>query len=291
MAEASTLREFLDRVYIPSRIELADSSIDQMRITIRMVERWAGRALTVHDFSETFLRQFLSEYRLTVSAATVNAKRCQLLALWECAYDEELLDRPPRRRKIGRCRDRQAPPEAWTPEEVGLVITSACQDTTPIAGIPASLWWRSYLLALYDTGERRSALMAVETADLDLDQANIVIRNTKTGRQRWCRLAPDTVAACRLIYDPTRRLVWPWQASREALDKRLRKILSRAGVRWGRGRGGSLHKLRRTSGTLVEQAGGDGARHLGNTRAVFERSYLDPRFCADSVSLLPRPTF
>jgi integrase len=253
------LSTFLLEVYVPSRIELAERSIQQMAISIRAFEKWAGRPLSLADLSEDLLRRFLSAYRKSHSPATTNSKRCQLLALWQCAFDEELLDRPPRRRKVRRCRDRTSVPEAWTPEEVGLVISSACEDTTPIAGIEAPIWWRSYLLALYDTGARRSAMLAVETADLDLDSAQIVLRNTKTGKHRWCKLAADTVAACRLIYDPSRRLVWPWHASREALDKRLRKILQRAGVRWGRGRGGSLHKMRRTSGTLVEQAGGDGA--------------------------------
>lgn len=285
----STLDAFLREVYVPSRVELRASSVEQVGISIRALEQWAGRTLTLADLSEDLLRRFLTDYRKDHSAATTNSKRCQILALWECAFDEEILDRPPRRRKVRRCRNTAPVPEAWTPEEVGLVISSACQDTTPISGIEAPIWWRSYLLALYDTGERRSALMKVETVDLDIEAASIVIRNTKTGKQRWCRLAADTVAACRRIYDPTRRLVWPWHATREAFDKRLRIILNRAGVRWGRGRGGSLHKLRRTSGTLVEQAGGDGARHLGNTRAVFVQSYLDPRFCGSSVDLLPRP--
>ena len=84
--------------------------------------------------------------------------------------------------------------------------------------------------------------------------------------------------------------MWPWPYSREALDKRLRKILKAAGVRHGRGQGGLLHKFRRTSGTLVEAAGGDGAKHIGNTRKVFESHYLDPRFVDRSqLNLLPRP--
>jgi integrase len=186
------LSTFLLEVYVPSRIELAERSIQQMAISIRAFEKWAGRPLSLADLSEDLLRRFLSAYRKSHSPATTNSKRCQLLALWQCAFDEELLDRPPRRRKVRRCRDRTSVPEAWTPEEVGLVISSACEDTTPIAGIEAPIWWRSYLLALYDTGARRSAMLAVETADLDLDSAQIVLRNTKTGKHRWCKLAADT---------------------------------------------------------------------------------------------------
>ena len=84
--------------------------------------------------------------------------------------------------------------------------------------------------------------------------------------------------------------MWPWSKTREWLQKAVRKIFKKAGVAYGRPHGGLFHKFRRTSGSLVEAAGGDGARHLGNTRAVFEQHYRDPRICvADAPMILPRP--
>ena len=74
------------------------------------------------------------------------------------------------------------------------------------------------------------------------------------------------------------------------MQEHFSRICKRAGVRYGRRYGGLFHKLRRTSGTLVEQAGADGSRHIGNTRAVFERRYRDPRFMSRvALELLPRP--
>jgi integrase len=285
-----SLATFLASVYVPSRLDLSDGAIEQMRITIRLLERWAGRSLSVYDLTEDLVRRFLTDYCRHHAPATVNSKRCQILALWQLAYDEEILERPPRRKRIRRATDAPAVPESWTPKEVGRILESSEQDRNGIDGIPAGDWWRSLLLVLYDSGERRGAAVnGVEPDDLSLDGGWVVFRRTKTRRPRWSQLHPDTVEACRVVYDAERQFVWPWPFSREALEKRFRAILKRAGVRYGRGKGGLFHKLRRTSGTLVEAAGGDGAKHLGNTRSLFERHYCDPRFLPSQLERLPRP--
>ena len=289
-SENDTLRGFLRQVYVPSRLDLSSGAIEQLAVTIRLIERWAGSELSVYDLTEDLVRRFLADYRKGRAAATVNSKRCQLLALWQAAYDEELIDRPPRRKKVRKAVAQPEIPEAWTPSEVAAILESSQQDPGPIAGICAADWWQSLLLVIYDSGERRGAVLnSAEPRDLSMDGAWIVFRKTKSKAPRWCRLHPDTVKACRRIYDPARQFLWPWPYSREALEKRFRKILKRAGVRYGRGKGGLFHKMRRTSGTLVEAAGGDGAKHLGNTRAVFERHYRDPRFFSSDLERLPRP--
>ena len=284
------LLQFLATVYVPSRLELSGGSIGQMEITIRQFERWAGRSLSIYDLSEDAVRQFLGWYRQTHAAATVNSKRCQLLALWQCAFDEGYLDRAPRRRKIPRAKLSPQIPEAWTAAEVGRILDAAADESGPIDGLPAGLWFRSLVLCLYDTGERKGTTLAAECGDLGPEW--IVFRHTKTRRPRWCALHAETAALCHELAEtgPRRRLLWSWPYSREMLDKRFRVILRRAGVRFGRGRGGLFHKLRRSSGSLVEANGGDGSRHLGNTRRVFLQSYYDPRFMRDSsISYLPRP--
>jgi len=288
-AASMLLSEFLPNVYIPSRIELAPRSAEQMAMTVRLFDRWHGSAVAIEDLSEDLVRGFLADLRRSRAAATVNSKRCHLLALWRCAYEEEYLERPPRATKIRRANAQPRIPEAWTPAEVGRILRSAYRTEKPIGEISSGDWFISFLLVVYDTGERRGAMLETKTADVDLAGGSITFRRTKTGRQRLCRLHATTVSACARIHYPERELMWPMPFSREALEKRFRKILARAGVRFGRGRGGLFHKLRRTSGTLVEANGGDGAKHLGNTRAVFEASYLDPRFARNDLQFLPRP--
>lgn len=284
------LQDFLHRVYFPSRLGLSESTAYQLTLTVRILERWAGRPVEVEALTETMLRDFLADFAGDRAGATINTVRHRLLALWRQAWQEELLPSPPRTKLIPKARDSPAIPEAWTAAEVGRILTAANRLRGTIAGIPRAAWWLSILSTAYDTGERRGALLAVAPADVGLEAGRIIFRKTKTGRLRVCSLHPDTLAAIRVIYNPAAELLWPWPHSRPNLSARFRTILSNAGVAHGRGRGGLFHKLRRTSGTLVEVSGGDGSRHLGNTRRVFEQSYLDPRFLPDQLGLLPRPT-
>jgi len=284
------LRDFLHSVYVPSRLEIAPESVRQIDISIRVCEQWAGRRLSLTDLDENLLRQFLAAYRAKHSPATTNSKRCQLLAIWRCAWEEEYLPAPPRARKIRKARAVPQIPEAWSAEEVGRILSATADLTGAIAGLPSSAWWESILNVAYDTGERRSAIMAAKVSDITLAGPWIVFRRTKTGAPRWCPLSKETSASCARIFDPGRPLMWPWPCSREWLDKSLRSILRAAGVTYGRGNGGTWHKFRRTSGTLVEANGGDGARHIGNTRKVFESHYADPRFFnRGNLDRLPRP--
>lgn len=287
---ALSLSDFLHGVYVPVKMDLQPNHVDQISISIRLFERWAGQTVLLKDLSEDLLRRFLSQYRLEHSPATVNAKRAQLLALWQCAYDEELIGLPPRRKKVPRAKEPEPIPEAWTAEEVGKILAAASRTVGQIEGIPTPAWWKSLLLVFYDTGERRNAVFSVDSNEIDLNHCSILFSHRKGGRRRRASLHVETVAACRAIHDPERSRMWPWPFSREALDKRFRAILKAAGVSYGRKAGGLFHKMRRTSGTLVETAGGNGANHIGATRKVFERHYLDRRFFHDDLPLLARPS-
>jgi integrase len=269
-------------------LEISAGAIRQIETAIRQIERFEGRPLSVYDLDEDLLRRFLADFRATHSPATTNSRRRDLLALWQCAFDESVIDRPPRRKKVRRAKDRPRIPEAWTPEQVAAILKASQADVIPIGGLPAPAWWRSLILTLYDTGGRLGEVLAVESADLDVESRRVILRRTKTGRERFALIHQDTAEAIRVIYDPSRLLVWPVHFTRAGLDRRFRRILARAGIPY---RPGVLFRtFRRTSGTLVEAAGGDGAKHLGNTRQVFERHYKDPRFFGSDLERLPRPT-
>lgn len=283
------LWEFLHQVYIPSRIEISDGQVAQIEVTIRQIERFAERPIALDGLTEDLIRRFMADFRRTRAAETTNNKRRHLLALWRCAYEEELLDRPPRARKVRKLRAPPKIPIAWTAAEFGIVLQAAKASTRPIAGLPSAAWWESLLLVMYDTGERRGAMLKTFTEDLDFADCSVIFRHTKTGRPRYCQLRQQTMEACRRFRDPNRELMWPWPKTPEALEKRFRVILKRSGVKFGARHGGLFHKIRRTSGTLVEANGGDGAKHLGNTRKVFEDHYRDPRFFRDDLQYLPRP--
>jgi integrase len=283
------LGEFLMRLYLPSRLGLSEGTAYQLRLTVRALERWVGHPVEVEALTETLMRDFLAAYYPGHSPATVNTMRHRLLAVWRQAWQEGLLPAPPRTRLIPRTKERLPLPEAWSPEEVGRILAVVRKLRGMIAGLPKAGWWDSLLRCAYDTGERRGGLLAVRPPEVSLEAQRIIFTRTKTGRPRVCALHPDTVAAIAAIYDPERALIWPWPYSLVNLSGRFRTILRRAKVSFGRDHGGLFHKLRRTCGTLIEMNGGDGSRHLGNSRRVFEQSYLDPRFLPGQLALLPRP--
>lgn len=273
------------RHYACGRLSLGAASLAQHEIAVRLFARWLGRSATLGDLCEDTLRQFLADYLAEGwSPATVNNKRTHLLALWRFAFEEDLIDRPPQARRIPRARERTPVPEAWDAIEVGRLLAAAGRC------YPARRdWWVAVLLVLYDTGARISEVLRLDACDMDLDRGWVVFRRTKTGAERWRRLHADTVAVCRRVVRDGGGPAFPWPYSRRWLDDCFRRICRHAGVRYGRGRGGLWHKLRRSSGTLVEQHEGPGHTHLGNTRRVFERHYQDPRFAPDTLRYLPRP--
>jgi len=280
-AKSPSLFEFLED-YALAHPGLGTDSLRQMEMAVRLLDRWAERSLTLYDLSEGLLRRFMADYGGRVRPATVNAKLRSLLAIWRFAYDEELVDRPPRR--VRRMPEELAEPEAWTLDEIERIVSAARRQPGEVAGLAAGAWWVSLLLVAYVTGERRGALMRVQCQNLDLAGRSILFARTKQRRARRRALSDQAVAACAAIWCPHRELLWPWPFSREWFDASLRKILRRAEVSFGRGRGGLMHKFRRTSGSMVEAAGGDGSRHLGNSRRVFERHYAAPRLVGDPTS-------
>lgn len=287
---AMSLLAFLKDVYVPAHLGIADSTVHQFTVSIRVLERWIGRTVQVEELSDDLVRRFLSAYHRKVEPATVNAKRRHLLALWRFAHEEGWVDSPPG--NIRRAPETIHSPEAWTVGEVSRILDAAGQERGKILDIPASKWWLSLILAIYDTGERIGAVMQVEPRDVSLALGLVYFRPEirKQRKGRWCKLSGQTLEAVRAIYNEDNSYLWPCPWTDEWLRLKFHRICRRAGVDVGRGRGGVFHKLRRTSGTLVEAAGGDGAKHLGDVRKVFEDHYLDPRLGQFSqVDLLPRP--
>lgn len=296
-AAGMLIADFLRGVYLPSRLTMRPSSVRQLESTIRAFGNWLDRPPLVEDLTTQAIRSFLMWYAggvtdagRQISPSTVNAKRCQLLAIARCAFDEGVLPTPPQ--KVRRAAEMRKAPQAWNFAEVERIVRAAAGQTGKIAGIPAGQWWLSLILALYDTGARISAMLSVGTRDADLDGLTLLIRpeHQKDKRGRYCAISDQTARAIGQHLARTREKVWPWPNSPNWLVGWFRRICKEAGVTVGRDHGGSFHKMRRSSGTIAEKNGGDGSALLGNQRTIFERHYLDPRAVRRrEIDLLPRP--
>lgn len=284
------LDAFLEGVYLPYHLGMRESTARQLQTAVNVFQRWTKRPVRIEELSDELVIRFLADFSRQVSSTTVNSKRRALLALWRFAHKKNLIDRLPC--DIPKFPESWRDPEAWTVSEVERILTEAQHQPGTFDGISAGDWWLSFLLCLYDSGARVGAVLQVRPDEVNLTEGGFLLRAEvqKTRRARWCAISDQTVKACAAIWSPGRRRMWPWAHTPCWLSRKFKKILEAAGVSFGVHHGGVFHKLRRTSGTLVEQAGGDGSRHLGNTRAVFENHYLDPRMTRrQSLDRLPRP--
>ena len=281
------LCEILEKSYLPSRLGTSKSHAKQFRFTLAIFSRWLEHPATVADFAA--VGSFLLSYSDGRSPQTVNSKRAYLLALWRHSskfHGATALG------EIRKMPERLDPPQSWTIEDMGRIITACQRSRGFINGIWSTSFFRSLIFAAYDTGARIGQLLNVAPADVNLPERMMLLRAAaaKDGRGRIRQLSDQSETAIQLIWSDSRERLWPWDRSHNALQGRINRILDWAGVKHGRGQGGNFHKFRRTSGTLVEAAGGDGSRHIGNSRKVFEKFYLDPRIVPQSqLSRLPRP--
>jgi integrase len=292
---STTIFGFLESVYLLENFGLSSGYIAELRRVVRQFGAFLGYDPSLLELSPALVCRFLQSLLAKgLSPTTINDKRRMLLTLWRAAYRAKLATKPAARR-IKKLTEPAPVPTAWSVEECGRIFAACLLLRGTIAGIPRSMFWLSLFLTIYSTGERVKAVVHALASDCDLSAGAILLRwqTAKTRKNRLVWLIPEAVKAIRAIYDPTRKLLWPWTHDKRHFFRQARRIIESAGVPCPKRDGKNLfHKMRRTSGSLVEAAGGDGARHLGNTRAVFLKHYAAASLCGGSqVRLLPSPKF
>ena len=123
--------------------------------------------------------------------ATCNKTRSHLTAIFRQAVREGRMPRLPEWRKL---REPRRAPLAFTIEGVRAILSVAatCAAGT---GVFSATWWRALLLAIWYTGARISALLAVETADFDEAAGGLYVRSA--GSRRTTRISSSTSAKMR----------------------------------------------------------------------------------------------
>lgn len=258
-----------------SRIRCVETR-KQYRIAIANFSAALGHEATVADLSDdnvSLLMLWCRSKRLATRTANERRGRINCLWRWLAARGHVRLfptiqaDPEPRRM-----------PLAWSRDELRQLLRGCDGLRGKVGDVPASLWWRSLHFALWDSGERISALLSARWCDLSGEWLTIQAESRKGKRQDMLyRLAPDTLAAIEKIQQPARELVWPWPLNQTYLWTRYKNIRKRAGL--STDRRSSFHRLRRSVATHAQAAGLDASELLGHaTPAVTRKSYLDPRF-------------
>jgi integrase len=171
-------------------------------------------------------------------------------------------------------------PRAWTLAQLRQLLAACDQTKGAIAGVPARLWWRAFIIVCFDTGERSGALFRLrwEHFDADSGQLESPAEIRKGGKKSMLyRLRPDAVEALEAIRAPERDVIFAWDRHWGTFYNRYRRLIKTAKLPWESHRSGP-QKNRRTFATFVEAGGGDATQALDHTsRRVTVNSYLDSR--------------
>jgi integrase len=267
-------------------------SIAQTLRAIRRLRKHLGRDVEIRELSDGILADFLkSQLSKGLSVATVNNYRAVLLAVWNHAFTNRVVDRAPRVKKL---KEVWNPPEAWTVPELKKLLAAArrFRPGDSYGPTPCDRWWPALLLIAYDTALRRRTLLAIRRDDIDLAAGLLRVdgRTTKTLKGQVFRLSAETVAAVRDIWDPPRELLFGDVKPRTQY-KHFDFLIDAAGIRRHRRKGlGKFHALRRSTATLVAAAAGVGAASslLAHSDHYVTRRYVDPTAVQlDVTKILP----
>lgn len=290
------LSQFFEDHYRPARLLTSKPlSIGNYRQAIRCLEKSAGRPLEVAELSDSVVAKLAEDCAARgCSRETATQYLRHLIPIWRLAVSLGRCPTPPTIRlpkPIVRC------PRAWSPEEVGRILSEARREKGTVADLPACQFWPALLLTLYDSGARKNAVLNLGPADVSLEGRwlRLPADLQKGKREQICFLSTQTVEAVTAIWDPGRKYVFPWPYDRfplatwRSFNRHFRQIVERAGVDASNGLCHRLRKTRATLGELVEP--GSATADLGHrSRSLTVEHYIDPTFTRSSiVDRLPRP--
>lgn len=264
--------------------DLSDGYRGQLRFGVRSLDSFHGRKTKLSDLTPDLINAWLLDLRSRgQSPETRRSRRRIVITLWQAAADRGMADQPPRR-LIMQPRRVDRPRKAWTQDEVQKLIHTAggLNGRLGATGIDAASYWTSYIMAAWDTGLRGCDLRRIERRWITRSRRLQIVQH-KTGRLHVVAIRESTLEAIDRSFPPSRRLIWPRWCCLRNWRIYARNLVKLAGL------SGSIGRLRHASGTAAELAHpGRGHEHLGNTRQVFERHYLDPVIACSDPPMPPK---
>ncbi len=248
-----------------------------LRATVRQLAAWVNEPLTLGQLAAQSINEWLAGLEAASPITAANKKR-HIRTLWAAASDAGLA--PP----VGRLRKIKVPriiPHALTIDELRLLLRAADRLAGTFKGTTTirRMYWRSLLLAGWDSALRISDLRSVERNWI-WPSGSICIVQSKTGYSVTKQFRPETIEAIDLLMGGRKTgPIWS-TLNHKNFYRNLRKLAASANVVW------NFKMIRRASASYVERdAPGMGWRHLGHARpGLAESNYLDPKI------VVPRPT-
>jgi integrase len=280
------LNDVLKDYYAPLT-GISERTVTLYSYTLRSWGGLLGRQPETDDLEELSVARFLAHRVRTMAAATAAKDRAQLRAIWEFCSRRAFCSTWP---STPRIIVPERIPEAWLTEEMHKLMESAALEQGAICGFPAAAVWRAMLLLAYDTGERIGSL--AELKNRDVRGCSVIFRaEERKGRRRDILReisveCADSLMAVRRGPDET---AIPWDRAHTSRWDILKRILERAGL--PSDRRCKFHRIRKTTASYYEAAGGSAQRLLDHSSPAVTRKYLDPRIVspgAPAPSVLPR---
>jgi integrase len=282
-----TLRELLRDRIAPLK-NLSDRSVVMYEATLDRLRDYLGHEPTVDDLDDLTAAKFLrwrqttqhSRYKM-ISPASLAKDSAHLRSLWTWLAKKrwkksngELLEFP----DYARPRVPKPRPVAYTAEELSAMVRAARHRKGLVAGKPAAWYWLTKLQAMFQTGERIGAVLALRWREVDLERCTLTfLAATRKGRQETITRAitPELARLMATQKGPPDALVWPWLEDRKILScyASLKVLCRTAGVPYH-----PFHSIRKATASYLKKAGKSAKKQLGHSsEEMAETHYYDER--------------
>jgi integrase len=281
-----TLRDLLIDRIAPLK-NLNDRSVLMYLSTLERFRDFLGHEPTVDDLDDLTAAKFLrwrgstvhSQRRGLISPASLAKDSAHLRSLWTWLAkkrwkrsDGELIEFP----DYARPRVPKPVPKAYKADELARLVDAAKHRKGHVAGKPAAWYWVTKLQAMFQTGERIGAVMALRWSEVDLERHTLTfLAATRKGhRETITRPITPDLARCLAMHKgaPGER-VWPWLDDRELLScyASLKVLCRTAGVSYK-----PFHSIRKATASYLKRAGISAKKQLGHSsEEMAETHYYD----------------
>ena len=317
----TTLVDFFRRFYQPAR-NLAPTSVVQYEVQINILQKYANHMrtqevaaarargvsgldptpmpLTLADLCDELLSGAMQwQVQRGRSADTANKIISQIKPLWNFARRSKLVKMRCRSTKY---RVLKKSPIALLPEEFQKLLDAAGTRGGTVGEVPAAVWWTAFLLLMFSTGARISAVYRCRTEKLDLERGEITLLadTQKQKGEQQLDLLPGAVRWLRELRLQERRVQrvlgdYPWKV--RSLRDDYTMLFVEAGIYKtfkDVPRSLKLHAIRKTLASHVAAKFGIAAacERLGHSTTKVTESYIDPRFLQKRriVDMVPDPS-
>lgn len=291
-----TLRElFHDRI-APLK-NLSARSVTMYDATLDRFRDFLGHEPGVGDLDDLVMSKFLRWRATTVhdarrgliSPASLAKDSAHLRSLWTWLAkkrwkkpDGELLEFP----DYARPRVPRPRPSAYTVEELQQLLDASRHRIGYISGVPAAWYWTTKLMAMFQTGERIGAVLAIRWGEVDLDRHCLTfLAATRKGHHETITraISPELCAMMAPQQRAADSLVWPWLEARKPLSvyHSLRVLCRTAGVPYH-----PFHSIRKSTASYLKKAGKSAKTQLGHSsEEMAENHYYDERITGTESAL------